>query len=111
MTDFEYSALADALLQHVEASCDRICEGSELDLDSQRSGGMVTLTFPDHSQIVLNKQAPLQELWLAARSGGYHFKFAADAWRDTKGQGELLGILSREASQQAGTALEFDIPA
>jgi CyaY protein len=107
MTDLEYAERADALLQSVESRCDQICDNSDIDIDSQRSGGMITLTFPNGSQIILNKQAPLQEVWLAARSGGYHFKWADNAWRDTKGQGELLAILGREAAVQAGTRLDF----
>ncbi len=107
MTDLEYAERADALLQNVESRCDQICDASDVDIDSQRSGGMITLTFPNGSQIVMNKQAPLQEVWLAARSGGYHFKWTDEAWRDTKGQGELRAILGREASAQAGIPLNF----
>lgn len=107
MTDLEYAQQSDQLLSQVEARCDAICEASDLDVDVQRHGGLVTLTFTNGTQIILNKQGPLRELWLAARSGGYHFKFEAGAWRDTKGQGELLEVLSREASAQAGTSLSF----
>jgi CyaY protein len=69
MTDLEYLDRAEALLERVEASCDRINETTDADIDNQRVGGMVTLTFPDRSQIVVNLQKPLQEVWLAARVG------------------------------------------
>jgi CyaY protein len=107
MTDIEFLDRAERLLQAVEECCDRINESTDADIDSQRSGGMVTLTFGNGSQIVMNQQKPLHELWLAARSGGYHFKYVEDAWTDTKGQGELLAILSREASVQSGRPLVF----
>jgi CyaY protein len=107
MTDLEFLDLAEQLLQSVEESCDRINDETDADLDSQRVGGMVTLTFSNRSQIVLNMQKPLHELWLAARSGGYHFKWDGSAWQDTKGQGELRAILTRETSAQSGLALSF----
>ena len=107
MTDLEFLDRAERLLQAVEEGCDRINDETDADIDAQRSGGMGTLTFPNRSQIVLNQQKPLHELWLAARSGGYHFKFVDGAWTDTKGQGELLAILTREASAQSGLRLAF----
>jgi CyaY protein len=107
MTDLEYLDRAEALLARVEASCDRINETTDADIDNQRVGGMVTLTFPDHSQIVVNLQKPLQEVWLAARAGGFHYKWDGQAWRDTKGSGEFLAELGRQASQQAGRPLDF----
>jgi CyaY protein len=68
---------------------------------------MVTLTFPNRSQIVINLQKPLQEVWLAARCGGFHYRFDGVHWMDSKGQGEFWESLSRYASQQAGQDLLF----
>ena len=68
---------------------------------------MVTLTFPDRSQIVVNLQKPLQEVWLAARAGGFHYKWTGQGWRDTKGSNDFFAELSRQASQQAGRPLDF----
>ena len=107
MTDPEFMDLAEILLQAVEASCDRINDSSDADIDNQRTGGMVTLTFPNRSQIIINLQKPLQEVWLAAKSGGYHYKFNSIQWMDTKGQGEFFASLTRDASAQSGLLLEF----
>ena len=107
MTDLEYLDRAEALLASVEAGCDRINENSDADIDNQRVGGMVTLTFPDRTQIIVNLQKPLQEVWLAARAGGFHYRWDGQCWRDTKGTGEFFADLSRYASQQAGTQLAF----
>ena len=107
MTDLEYLDRAEALLASVEASCDRLNESTEADIDNQRVGGMVTLTFPDRSQIIVNLQKPLQEVWLAARSGGFHYKWDGQRWRDTKGGTEFFADLSRYASEQARTPLAF----
>jgi len=108
MTETEYLDRAEAVLKAVEAGCDRINESTDADIDNQRVGGMVTLVFADHSQIVVNLQKPLQEVWLAARAGGFHYRFDGAAWRDTKGHGgEFFADLSRYASAQAGRALTF----
>ncbi len=107
MTDTEFMDRAEAVLRAIEASCDRINDESDADIDNQRVGGMVTLVFRDRSQIVVNLQKPLHEIWLAARSGGYHYKFDGRQWMDTKGQGEFFTSLSRYATEQAGSPLQF----
>lgn len=107
MTDPEFMDRAEAVLRAIELSCDRINEQTDADIDNQRVGGMVTLVFANRSQIVVNLQKPLHEVWIAARSGGYHFRFDGAQWVDTKGQGELFERLSRDASAQAGQSLAF----
>lgn len=107
MTDSEFMDQAEILLKAVEASCDRINDASLTDIDNQRTGGMVTLVFSNRSQIIINLQKPLHEIWLAAKSGGYHYKFDSAQWLDTKGQGEFFTNLSRFASEQAGCPLVF----
>jgi CyaY protein len=101
MTDLEL------LLKAVELACDRINDDGEADIDNQRVGGMITLTFENKSQIIINLQKPLHEVWLAARSGGYHFKFDGQQWTDTKGQGEFFERLSKDACAQTGLTLTF----
>ena len=107
MTDLEFMDHAERLLLAVERSCDRINDTTDADVDAQRSGGMVTLTFSNRSQIVINLQKPLHEVWMAARSGGYHYRFDGAAWQDTKGAGEFFACLSRDATLQAGLPLQF----
>ena len=109
MTDTEFMDKAEILLKAVEASCDRINDANLADIDNQRTGGMVTLVFANRSQIVINLQKPLHEIWLAAKSGGYHYKFDIAQWLDTKGQGEFFTSLSRYASEQAGCPLTFSV--
>lgn len=107
MTDNEFMDCAESVLRAVESSCDRINDESDADLDNQRVGGMVTITFPNKSQIIINLQKPLHEIWLAAKSGGYHYKFDGRQWLDTKGQGEFFASLSSYASAQAGASMNF----
>jgi CyaY protein len=107
MTDLEYQDRAEALLRAIELACDRINDDSDADIDNQRVGGMITLTFRNRSQIIVNLQKPLHEVWLAARAGGFHYKHDGRAWMDTKGNGEFFENLSRYASEQAGQPLRF----
>jgi len=107
MTDPEYMDRAETALAAIERSCDRINDATDVDIDNQRVGGMITITFGNGSQLIVNLQKPLQEIWLAARSGGYHYRHDGRAWVDTKTNEEFFDNLSREATLQAGQPLEF----
>lgn len=107
MTDREYLDQAEALLMAVEHACDRINDESSADIDSQRVGGMITLTFANRSQIIINLQKPLHEVWMAAKAGGFHYRLDGEAWMDTKGHGEFFSHLSHCASEQAAEPLLF----
>ena len=107
MTDFEYQNLAENVLKAVEAACDRLNDASDVDIDNQRTGGMITLSFTNRSQIIINLQKPLQEIWMAAKAGGFHYKFNSGQWLDTKDSREFYANLSRCASEQAAQPLVF----
>jgi CyaY protein len=106
LSDADYLAKAHALLARIEAQIDGWLEDDVVDIDAHRTGGLLELTLPGGSKIVINTQPPLQEIWLAARSGGYHFKWDGAQWVDREGQ-EFCARLSRSASEQAGQALSF----
>ncbi|MET0312600.1 MAG: iron donor protein CyaY, partial [Burkholderiaceae bacterium] len=84
LTDAEFHGRTAAVLAGIEATIDRWLQDDVIDIDAARNGGMIELGFPNGSKIVINTQPPLHELWLAARGGGYHFKWAEGAWRDTR---------------------------
>lgn len=107
MTELDYLDKAEAALTAIEVACDRINDETDADVDNQRTGGMITLTFANRSQIIINLQKPLQEIWLAARAGGFHYRLSQGQWTDTKGGSELFAGLSRYASEQSGQALLF----
>jgi CyaY protein len=108
LSDPDYHALADALLARIEAHADRWLDDGVVDIDTHRAGGLLELSLPDGSKVVVNKQPPLHEIWLAARRGGHHFKWDGQAWRDTRDQAEFCRRLSDELSAQAGVALVVD---
>ncbi len=107
MTDLEYQNQAESVLKAVEKACDRLNDESDVDIDNQRTGAMITLTFSNRSQIIINLQKPLQEIWMAAKAGGFHYKFNSGQWMDTKDSSEFFANLSRYASEQAGQPLVF----
>ncbi len=107
LTDAEYHRLSAAVLASIEATVDAWLQDDVIDIDAHRTGGLLELEFPDRSKLVINTQPPLQELWLASRAGGYHFRFAAGRWVDTRDGTEFFAALSREASLQGGRALVF----
>lgn len=99
MTDSEFEALADAALAQIE----RALEASGVDADVQTKGtGMLEIEFEDGSKMVLNRQGAVRELWVAARSGGFHYRHDGRNWRDTRDGRELFAALSELVSAQAG---------
>ena len=107
MTDLQYQNQAESVLGAIEKACDRLNDESDVDIDNQRTGAMITLSFSTRSQIIINLQRPLQEIWMAARAGGFHYKFNGVNWTDTKDASEFFANLSRYASEQAGQQLLF----
>lgn len=107
LSDLQYQQETAALLARIEAATDRWLQDDVIDIDSQRSGGLLELSFPDRSKIIVNTQPPLHEVWLAARGGGFHFRWQAGGWRDTRDGSDFIEALSQHASRQAGVALRF----
>lgn len=100
MTETEFHQVADATLHALEEAFD----AAEIDWE-RAPGGVMQLEFDNGTQIILNKQTPLQEVWLAARAGGFHFRRAGEQWVDTRSGDELLAALSRYCTQQAGRTI------
>ena len=107
MTDAEYNDRTRAVFAAVEQTIDRLLDDDVIDIDASRTGGLLEMAFPDDSRIVVNTQPPLHEIWLAARSGGHHFKAAGGRWLDTRDGQEFFTVLSACASEQGGLALVF----
>ncbi len=102
MTESEYTHLADATLIRLEAALD------VAGIDFERAGGgVLELEFDDASVIVVNKQAAAREIWVAAKSGGFHYRWDGVAWRDTRSGEELFAVLARLASAQSGEHVDL----
>lgn len=99
MDDKEFNALADATLAQIDAAL----EACAADIDSQlAAGGVLEIEFDDGSKIIVNRHGIAKEIWVAARAGGFHFRWDGAVWRDTRDNAELMEKLSALASQQAG---------
>lgn len=109
LTDREFHERTHQILACLEATVDQWLQEDVVDIDTHRTGGLLELTFPSGSKIVLNTQPPLHELWMAARSGGFHFRWTGQHWVDREGR-DFFDALSMYASEQAGTALRFAAP-
>jgi CyaY protein len=100
MTDAEFESLADATLAALERAIDRV----ELDVDLQTKGaGVLELEFADGAKLIVNRHTAAREIWVAAKSGGFHFRHDGNAWRDTRDGTELYAALSRLVSAQSAT--------
>jgi len=112
--DKQFHQLGSNLLQSIEVALEAADDELDLDLDVERQGGnVINIRFRDKSVIVVNTQPPLHEVWVAAKSGGYHYRWAGTMatplWLDTKTGRELLGDLTQFASAQAGQAVKITL--
>lgn len=107
LSDLQYQQHTSDLLARIEATADRWLQDDVVDIDTQRTGGLLEMSFPDGSKIIVNTQPPLHEVWLATRAGGFHYRWQDGTWRDTRDGSEFIEVLSHNASAQAGKALRF----
>ena len=110
--DKQFYQLGSNLLQSIEVALEAADDELDLDLDVERQGGnVINILFRDQSVIVVNTQPPLHEIWVAAKSGGYHYRWSGTMskplWLDTKTGKELLSDLSEFASTQAGKPIKI----
>lgn len=99
MDDKEFNSLADATLTQIEHAL----EASEADIDFElAAGGVLEIEFENGSKIIINRHGVGREIWVAAKSGGFHFRRDGEVWLDTRDGTELMAKLSTLASQQAG---------
>jgi CyaY protein len=112
--DKQFHELGKHLLHSIELALEAADDALDLDLDVERQGGnVINIRFKDRSVIVVNTQPPLHEIWVAAKSGGYHYRWAGSLasplWLDTKSGHELLSDLSQFATAQAGQSIQITL--
>ncbi len=107
LTESEYHEKIDDTLLALEEALDLL----EVDIDYLNSGGVLTLTFENKTKIILNRQTPLQQLWIAAKSNGYHLDWDADknTWLYKKTNMHYKALIEQLCSEQAGETIELDI--
>ena len=106
MNDSEFNTLADEAVKQIEAGL----EQSDADLDfAMVSAGVLEIELPDGSKIIVNRHSAAREVWVAAKSGGYHFRWDGSAWRDTRDKSELMASLTRILSSQSGESVKLSL--
>jgi CyaY protein len=104
MGESEFLAQAEAALDAIEAALDRLNDEDVVDVECSRSGNVLEIEFIDNgSKIIVNSQAAMQELWVASRSGGYHYRQKDGQWLNTRDGSELFATLSEEVTKQGGS--------
>jgi CyaY protein len=104
MEETEFNILAEATLARIEQALDACA--ADIDYELQ-PGGVLELEFGDGSKIIINRHAAAREIWVAARSGGFHFRHESGRWLGTRDGSELFATLERLASEQAGERVNF----
>jgi CyaY protein len=100
MNEAEFLNAATATLNRIEQAV----EASGADIDYENAGEILELEFTNRSKIIVNKQGAAKQIWVADKSGGFHYNYDASTqqWRNDQSGAELFGELSRLASEQAG---------
>jgi CyaY protein len=104
MDEREFESRATPALQAIERALEE--SGAELDFEL-KEGGVLEIEFEDGSKIIVNRHGAAREIWVAARSGGFHFRWDGEAWRDTRDGAELFAALSELVSQQLGRGVRL----
>ena len=109
MTETEFLDLAETTLTEIERKLENAADGANLDIECSRAGNVLEIELIDaNSKIIVNSQAPMQEIWVAARSGGFHYKRGDDRWLDTRSGEELFAALERLVAEQSGCAIRLN---
>ncbi len=106
MTESAFDERVDELLQRIEEAID----DSDMDIDYENNGSLLSIQCENGSSIIISRQLATQELWLAAKSGGFHYHFdeTAQVWKDTRSACVFHEQLSEVFLQQTGKALSID---
>lgn len=99
MDETEFDALAEQVLSRIEAALEETGVDADIEL---KPGGVIEIEYADGSKMIVNRHAAAREIWVAARSGGFHFRWDGGTWRDTREGTELFAALSKLVSAQSG---------
>jgi CyaY protein len=99
----QFNDAVDLLFDRIVDSLD----ASDADCDIELNQSVLEITCADDSKIIVNRHEPNREIWVAAKSGGFHFKWQIDRWIDTRSGEVLADTLARVVREQAGVTLKF----
>jgi CyaY protein len=102
MSETEFLRIADRTLAAIGDALDRALADSDVDLDWSVNEGILEIECEDGSKVIVNRHEANREIWLAARGGGFHFRFDGRQWNDTRSGGELGAVLAEAIAAQSG---------
>lgn len=102
MNESEFNQAADTTLLAIEEAVEAAMETLGRDIDFETSAGILTLTFENGSKVIINRQVATREIWVAARSGGFHCGRKNDDWFCNTTKETLSTLVSRVCSEQSG---------
>jgi len=103
MTESEFNELADAIFMRIEQTID----AGGTDIECNLNGPVLELEFEDGSMIIINRHSPTREIWLAAKSGGFHYALQDEVWLSKRDGSELFGKLKELVQLGSGDMLDF----
>lgn len=109
MNESEFLARSEAILDHLESQADDWAALYDLDIDANRNGNVLTVIFNNDVQVVVNSQTPMKEMWVAARTGGFHYRFDGQKWVDTRGGPDMAETLSQICSEISGKSIKVTV--
>ncbi|MDC9605470.1 iron donor protein CyaY [Xenorhabdus griffiniae] len=105
MNDSEFHQLADQLMFHIEEQLDNY--DGDTDIDYETNGGVMTLSFENGSKIIINRQEPFHQIWLATKNGGYHFDYQDSQWICDRSGNNFISMLAQAITEQSGEPFQF----
>lgn len=102
MDETTFNRLTDAVLAELERRLEAC--GADVDFEFV-SAGVFEIECPDGSKVIVNRHGSAQEMWVAAKSGGFHFRLAGEQWLDTRDGTELFAKLAAVLTQQCGESV------
>lgn len=105
MTETEFNQLTDETFRRIETAL----ENADGDVDFElAAGNVLEIDCGAGGKIIVNRQAAMHEMWVAAKSGGFHYQWIDNAWRNSRDGSEMLSSLARMIAEQGGGKVEFD---
>ena len=110
MNESQFNDIVDDIFVEIEDAIEEVCDETGADIDYETTSGILTLSFTNGTQIIINRQTPLKQIWLATRQGGFHFDFDNTSEQWLCNDKELFAALSEYCSGQADQAITLETP-
>ena len=105
LTESEFVEITERIYSNIQAELDSM----DADLDCEEQQGVLAIECPDRSEVILSRQVATMEIWVAARSGGYHLRFDDQDWVCSKTGEKLAELLGRVCEEQSGQIIRFSL--